>query len=342
MILSGLTGLALAACHRSTGPRVFVSNEDDGTVTVIDARTFGVVETIQVGQRPRGVRVSTDQKWLYVALSGSTKRGPGVEEGQLPPNRAADGIGVVDLADLTLTRTLPSGQDPESFDLVGDHLLVVSNEETAEASIVDLDRHKLRGRVDTGREPEGVATAPDGSVWVTSERDNLVSVIDPVEARVVATIPVGARPRAIAFTPDGAEALVTGENDASITRIDIQARRPIGRIELPRLPTAPSPPRPMGIAVARDGTRAFITTGRAGAVAVLDLRALRADPGASAQVAMIPDVGKRPWGVAVAPSGLVFTANGPGNDVSVIDPEAARVVHRIHAGGSPWGIAIAP
>jgi len=71
--------LAFAGCHRGHGPRVFVTNEDDGTVTVIDATSFAVVETIHVGQRPRGARVSRDGKWLYVALGGSLKAGPGVE-----------------------------------------------------------------------------------------------------------------------------------------------------------------------------------------------------------------------------------------------------------------------
>lgn len=237
--------------------------------------------------------------------------------------------------DLTLVRTIASGQDPESFDLVDDHTLIVSNEETAEASIVDLDRRKVRGQVETGREPEGVATAPDRSVWVTSETDNQVTVIDPREARVVATIAAGARPRAIGFTPDGAKAFITCENDALITIVDAKARRPLGRILLPRDPSAPSPPRPMGIAMSRDGRRAYVTTGRAGAVAVIDARV-------GTRVASIPDVGKRPWGIAIAPSGLVFTANGPSNDVSVIDPAISQVILRIHAGGAPWGIAIAP
>jgi YVTN family beta-propeller protein len=55
---------------------------------------------------------------------------------------------------------------------------------------------------------------------------------------------------------------------------------------------------------------------------------------------LIPGVGARPWGIAVAPSGLVFTANGPSNDVSVIDPATSQIVHRIRAGGSPWGVAV--
>ena len=84
-----------------------------------------------MGKRPRGVKVSHDGKTLYVALSGSPRGGPGVDESKLPPpDRSADGVGVVDLVARKLVRTLPSGQDPESFDLSqdGKHAFV-SNEE---------------------------------------------------------------------------------------------------------------------------------------------------------------------------------------------------------------------
>jgi YVTN family beta-propeller protein len=55
------------------------------------------------------------------------------------------------------------------------------------------------------------------------------------------------------------------------------------------------------------------------------------------------DVGDRPWGIALSWDGnLLFTANGPSNDVSVIDTQTMKVVKRITAGQSPWGIAIPP
>ncbi|HET9627271.1 MAG TPA: hypothetical protein VFP84_38185 [Kofleriaceae bacterium] len=333
--------IATAACHRHPGPRAFVSNEDDGTVTVIDAQSYQVVTTIAVGKRPRGLRVSPDGKRLYVALSGSPKAGPGVSEASLPPpDRAADGIGVIDLDDLHLERTLTSGQDPESFDLVGDHRLAVSNEETAQASLIDTETGKLAAQVPTGREPEGVTTAPDHTVWVTSETDHRISVIDPDEDREVASIEVGDRPRSIAFTPDGKRAVISNENDASLTIADVATRRPLGRLTVGPDAGAAVPPRPMGIAIARDGARGYVTLGRAGSVAVLDLHA--PDATGARVIGAIHDVGKRPWGIAIAPSGLLFTANGPSNDVSVIDPARGKVVARVAAGRSPWGIAIAP
>jgi YVTN family beta-propeller protein len=54
-------------------------------------------------------------------------------------------------------------------------------------------------------------------------------------------------------------------------------------------------------------------------------------------------VGTRPWGVAITPDGKkLYTANGPSNDVSVIDTDSLKVIATIPAGQSPWGVALAP
>ena len=332
----------LCACggsRRADGPvRVYVSNEDAGTISVIDGRTHAVLATIPVGKRPRGLRVSPDGKTLFVALSGSPKSPPGVDPATLPPpDRAADGIGVVDLERGELVRTLQSGQDPECFDLVdGGRTLVVSNEETAEASIVDVATGQVRARVPVGGEPEGVTTHPAGDVvYVTSEEDHRIDVVDPREARVVATIPTGERPRAIAFSRDGATAYVSNENGTSVTVID--ARRHVARatIAIPRDGSGPAGPRPMGVALTRDGEHVLVSNGRGGSLAVID-----ADDGAI--VRTIGEIGARPWGVAVAPDGVAYTANGPTDDVSLVDPVGGTVLKRIAVGDSPWGVAVHP
>src|SRR5688572_4015061 len=94
--------LVAGACSRSS-ERVFVSDEDGGAIIVLEAERGLVLGRIAVGKRPRGLVVSPDGKFLYVALSGSPKAPPGVDASKLPPaDRAADGIGVVSLADLQL------------------------------------------------------------------------------------------------------------------------------------------------------------------------------------------------------------------------------------------------
>src|SRR6476646_6993324 len=76
---------------------VYVTNETSGDLTVIDGATLETVATIALGKRPRGLRLSPDSRLLYVALSGSPLAPPGVDESTLPPpDKTADGIGVVD------------------------------------------------------------------------------------------------------------------------------------------------------------------------------------------------------------------------------------------------------
>src|SRR3954471_8200489 len=187
--------LLLCACHRKPDSKLlYLSAEASGEVVVVDPDTAAVQARIAVGKRPRGLKVSRDGRYLYVALSGSPRGGPNVDESTLPPaDRSADGIGVVDLVDRKLIRTLPSGQDPESFDLSKDgKTLFVSNEETAELTVLDLESGKIARRVPVGKEPEGVSVRPDGKVvYVTSEQDSKVSAIDTSTFAVIGEVEAG-------------------------------------------------------------------------------------------------------------------------------------------------------
>ena len=52
-------------------------------------------------------------------------------------------------------------------------------------------------------------------------------------------------------------------------------------------------------------------------------------------------VGKRPWGIALTPDGRkLYAANGPSNDVSVVDTDRLTVEKTIPVGKIPWGVAL--
>ncbi len=54
-------------------------------------------------------------------------------------------------------------------------------------------------------------------------------------------------------------------------------------------------------------------------------------------------MGPRPWGIAISPDGTtLYTANGPSNDVSIVDVARRPVTARIKVGDSPWGVALGP
>ena len=55
------------------------------------------------------------------------------------------------------------------------------------------------------------------------------------------------------------------------------------------------------------------------------------------------EVGQRPWGLALSPDAkTLFTANGPSNDISVVDVATQMVTKKIKCTGSPWGIVVLP
>jgi YVTN family beta-propeller protein len=55
------------------------------------------------------------------------------------------------------------------------------------------------------------------------------------------------------------------------------------------------------------------------------------------------EVGARPWGLGLTRDGKkLYTANGPSNDVTVVDPATLSVLRKIPVGETPWGVAIAP
>lgn len=312
---------------------VYVTNEQSGDLTVIDPATHAAIATIPLGKRPRGIRASPDGRQLYIALSGSPVAPPGVDESTLPPpDRAADGIGVVDTKALTISTILKGPSDPEqtSVSLDGTRLYIAS-EDTGKATVLEISSGKTVAELPVGGEPEGVTISPDGRfVYVTSEEDSQVSVIDTATNRLVKQFSVGARPRASAFSPDSSRAYVTAENGGTVSVVDTASHTVVTTIQL----TGQSV-RPMGVVVSPDGQLVYVTTGRGGTVVSIDAKTNK--PVGSV------NVGPRPWGVALSPDGTrLYTANGPSNDVSVVDTATLTVLTKVPAGRSPWGVAVVP
>ncbi|HKO93347.1 MAG TPA: beta-propeller fold lactonase family protein, partial [Polyangiaceae bacterium] len=274
---------------------VLVSNEVSNDISFIDSASDSVIRSVPVGKRPRGMKVSPDGRKLYVALSGSARGGPNVDESTLPPpDRTADGIGVVDLESTSLLTRLSSGNDPETIDSSPDgRVLAVANEDSAQVRLLDSDTGQALADIAVGLEPEGVRFRPDGRyVYVTAEASDRIDVISVEERRVIATIATGHRPRNIVFSPDSDRAYVACEFDARIDVLDAREHRAFTSVAIDELPRA----LPMGMALDQADHRLYVTLGREGGVAVIDTRSLRL-------VQRIPDVGARPWGIALTPDG---------------------------------------
>ena len=313
-----------------TGPRIYVSNEVSGDMTIIDSATGSVIATVPLGKRPRGIHASPDGKTIYVALSGSPIAGPDVDESTLPPpDHSADGIGVFDVAQQKVVRTIKAGSDPENFDLNHDgSQMYVSNEDDSAVSVVDTASGTVVKSAKIGGQPEGVKVTPDGKlVWVTSEEAGTVSVLDPAAGKILKAFKVGHRPRSVAFLPDGSKAYVNAENDGGVVLVDAVKMQMIKPIPLGK----PGVIKPMAVLISPDAAKLYVSTGRGHQVFTIDT--------ATNKAAGSVEVGARPWGIAVSPDGkTLYSANGPSNDISVVDLATNTVVKKIKCGSGPWGV----
>jgi len=331
----GFGSACLAAASAAYAARAYVSNEDDGTVTVLDTQRLAVIATVAIGKRPRGLALTRNGQRLYVAVSGLPKCPPPMSDedcAKLPRDHSADGVAVMDTATLRPLPVIRGVSDPERVALSrDDRTLFVTNEDSARLSALDALHGTTLATIPIGREPEGVRVSPNGR-WVltTSEEDNSVSVIDAHSYSVLRTVTVGKRPRDLAFSPDSLEAYVSGEGDASVFRVALP-----GGDTATRLIQLRKEARPMGVALDAKRNRLYVSTGHAGTVAVISV------PGAElvGEIA----VGGRPWGIALTDHGdRLVTANGPAGDIAVVDTQTLAVLGKVSAGHGPWGVAAEP
>jgi YVTN family beta-propeller protein len=325
--------------------RIYVTNERSGDLTVIDGTDFKVIATIPVGKRPRGIHVSPDGKALYVALSGTPIEPPpqldehgnpilkkhSDDDSDLNADKAADGIGLVDVAQNKFLRKIFAGSDPEEFAVSANgKQLYISNEDVGTASVLNIETGKVEHIVVVTREPEGAGTSPDGrTFYITCETGGDVFVVDAKAYKVITHMTVKPRPRSVDFLPDGSRAFIPSESVGELNVVDSVNYKILKTIKLPEHT------RPMKVRVAPGGKTVYVSGGRSGTVVGLDTT--------SYEVTNIIKVGTRPWGIAISPDGkYLFSANGPSNDVSVVDLATAKEIARVKAGESPWGIAIVP
>jgi YVTN family beta-propeller protein len=61
ILISAAAALILSVPYPALALTIFVTNEKDNTVTVLD-ETFKVIKTVKTGLRPRGIRITPDFK----------------------------------------------------------------------------------------------------------------------------------------------------------------------------------------------------------------------------------------------------------------------------------------
>jgi len=151
------------------GAHLYVTNQSDNAVTVINTATNNVTETVAVGALPFGVAVSPDGAHAYVT------------------NTYGNTVSVIDTNSSsptynTVTVTIPVGTYPYGVAVSPDSSLVyVTNGNNYTVSVISTATNTVTETVAVGIIPAGVGVSPDGSrIYVTNSLAATVSVISNV------------------------------------------------------------------------------------------------------------------------------------------------------------------
>ncbi|KUL35201.1 hypothetical protein ADL22_28195 [Streptomyces sp. NRRL F-4489] len=306
----------LAPQVRSYPARIYVPNTGSDTVSVIDPKTYKVIETIPVGVQPQHVVPSWDMKTLWV----NNNRGHDLTPIDPATGKAGKPVKVHDPYNLYFT---PDGK----------YAVVMAS---MDRQLVFRDPHTMEIRKTLPVSCAGVNHAdfsPDGKYFIVScEFSGELLKVDTAKMEVIAQekLPFqGAMPQDVKISPDGrtwyiADMMADGVwvlNGDTFTR--------------PRL--LPTGKGAHGLYVSRDSRTMYISNRGEGSISLLDFRTGELTDKWHIRGGGSPDMG------GLSADGQVLWLSGRYNsEVYALDTRTGKTLAKIKVGEGPHGLAVYP
>lgn len=301
--------LALTTAGAVAGPKAYIGNFKDDTVSVIDTTTGTAVATIPVAAGPHGIVLSGDGRWVYVAGDGSSQ------------------VTVIDTATDRVARTIEVGKAPNGLALTPDgKLLLAAVFGDDHIAFIDPATQTIVGTAAVPK-PHTIAVRPDGKVaYVTSQEPGhfALAVVDLSSRAVVRTVGLDKPPRDAEFGYDGKALYFTEAGVSAVEVLD-----PVTDKILAEIPTGVSPH--------------YVNFFRGTSVGVVVVQGpgelLLFDPATNKPVRSVT-VGKQPhWAAASGDGKTAYVTNEGSNDLSVVDLVTGKTT-TIAVGNAPRKIAV--
>src|SRR6266576_4926037 len=175
------------------GSRIYVSEQADRTLTVVDGKTLQISKRIPLSGNPNLVDISADGRWIYVAIALTWD-----DYSEFPQIKAnpSGGVDVIDTVSLEKVKTIPFRGGIHDLNVSTDGKFVVagSSRGTRPApnlmNVIDTRTNEVAWslRLNFGPSPMAILSNPDGSPkWVFSQDGvtNTFSVIDFAEQKKI-------------------------------------------------------------------------------------------------------------------------------------------------------------
>jgi YVTN family beta-propeller protein len=321
-------GCAVSACAQGAqpvaGPRLFVVNQGDKTMSVVDPATnkqVAVIDEEQTTMHGHEIAVGGDQRTVFMPIYGSSGVGsPGLDGTEMLAIDWPTGkiVGRVDFGHGV--RPHCAVYEPTSG------LLYVTAELDNAIAVVDPKALKVVGMVPTGAsQSHMLVISRDGKRGYTSNvNPGSVSVLDLAERKTITVIPIAAVSQRIAISRDDKWVFTSDQTQPRMAVIDTSTNSIVRWIELPG--------HGYGSATTPNGKWLLVPIPGKDLVAVVDLKTMAVDR-------TIP-VDKSPQEMLVRPDGkFAYVAGAAAKKVSVIDLRQWKTVASIDVGKNPDGLA---
>lgn len=316
--------LAVTGCVSAKGPRLFVVNQGDKTMSVVDPKTneqVTVIDEKQTTMHGHEIAVGPGGKYVFMPIYGNVGVGsPGLDGNEML---------AIDWQKGEIAGKVDFGHGVRPHCVVYEpkrKLLYVTTELDSAITIVDPNTFKVIGLVPTGAEQTHMlAVSSDGKRGYTSNvSPGSVSVLDLIEKKTIAVIPISKVSQRIAISRDDRWVFTSDQTEPRMAVIDTKTNKIAKWIELPG--------HGYGPATTPDGKWLLVPVPGKNLVAVVDLHAMA--------VAKTISVDAAPQEMLVRPDGkFAYVAGASAKKVSVIDLSQWKQTASIAVGNYPDGLA---
>jgi len=283
--------VAIAATSAfAAGPKAYIGNFKDNTVSVIDTDSGTVVATVPVSAGPHGMAITRDGRTVYVSGDGSSS------------------VDVIDTATDKVVKTIEVGKTPNGIALTPDNrLLLVTVYGDNRLALIDTSTQSVASTIPVPK-PHTVAISPDGKMaYVTVQepghfelamvdlnarsivrnvalektpRDgefgydgklfyftqaglNSVQVLDPASGKIIGEIPTGVSPHYVGYPRGSAFGMIVVQGPGELLLFDPATNKPARSVAVGK--------QPHWATASSDGKKAYVTNEGSNDLTIVDL-----------------------------------------------------------------------
>ena len=253
--------LAMAASSAQAGPKAYVGNFTDNTVSVVDTSTGSAIATIPVAAGPHGMAISQNGSTVYVAGDGSSsgKKPNGITltpDGKLllVTLYGEDRIALVDTATNDVVGTIPVPKPHTVSIEPSGKLAYATSQEPGHfgLAVIDLGSRSVVRTVPLDKTPrDGEFGAGGKRFYFTEASVAAVQVLDPASDKIVAEIPTGVSPHFVDLFDGTKLGVVVVQGPGQLMLFDPDTNKEVRSIAVGK--------QPHWAALSPDGKTAYVT-----------------------------------------------------------------------------------